>query len=78
MPAYTFRCQKCNQEVEIVHSFHEPHPVKHQGCGGRLVRKFHPPEVVYKGSGFYHTDKRLDTPGDEDLQNSYEPIGQYY
>ena len=65
MPIYTFRCRKCNQDIEVTHSFYEPHPVKHKGCGGRLVRKFQPPEIVYKGSGFFHTDKRLDPTPEE-------------
>lgn len=28
-------------------------------CGGELVRVYDAPSVVYKGSGFYSTDKRL-------------------
>jgi putative FmdB family regulatory protein len=62
MPVYTFRCRKCQEDVEIEHKASEPHPKKHKGCGGALRRTFSTPEIVYKGSGFYHTDKRLDKP----------------
>lgn len=55
---YTFRCRKCAQDVEVEHKINEPHPKTHKGCGGQLVRKFQAPSVVYKGSGFYTTDKR--------------------
>jgi putative FmdB family regulatory protein len=60
MPVYIFRCQKCGQVVEVEHSFNQPHPKKHKNCGGRLHRQFAPPYIIYKGSGFYSTDKRLD------------------
>ena len=70
MPVYTFRCQKCEQTVELEHGYNEPHPSKHTGCRGALKRVFISPEVVYKGSGFYTTDKRLDTPAEDyDEQN---------
>ena len=63
MPVYTFRCRKCQQIVEAEHKIWEPHPVRHQKCGGLLVRTVDASvEVVYKGSGFYSTDKRLDKP----------------
>lgn len=65
MPAYTFRCRKCSHGVVVEHSMSEPHPRWHAGCGGELVRVFDVPEVVYKGSGFYTTDKRLDEKPEE-------------
>jgi putative FmdB family regulatory protein len=60
MPVYDFHCQKCEQRVEIEHRFDEPHPKKHRKCGGRLRRIFVSPHIVYKGAGFFSTDKRLD------------------
>lgn len=61
MPVYTFRCRKCGEGVEIEHKINAPHPQTHKECGGRLVRSIvEGPDVVYKGSGFYTTDKRLD------------------
>ena len=67
MPVYIFRCQRCGQDVEVEHSFDQPHPKKHKNCGGRLQRQFAPPYIIYKGSGFYSTDKRLD-PKREDAE----------
>jgi putative FmdB family regulatory protein len=61
MPVYTFRCQKCDAQIEVEHGFSEPHPTRHKGCRGALKRLFVSPEIVYKVQGFYSVDKRLDT-----------------
>lgn len=68
MPVYTFGCSKCQQNVEVEHGFNQPHPKRHKGCGGTLKRTFNMPQVVFKGAGFYSTDKRLDTPPDGNLE----------
>jgi putative FmdB family regulatory protein len=66
MPVYTFRCRKCRKEIEVEHSFAEPHP-ELCGCGGDLQRVFQKPHIVYKGAGFYSVDRRLDpNPLDDD------------
>ncbi len=66
MPTYTFRCQKCGETVEVEHSMQEPHPELHAGCGGRLSRIFNSqPHPIYKGAGFYTTEKRLAVPETE-------------
>ena len=65
MPVYSFRCQKCDEPVEVEHSFREPHPTKHKGCGGKLTRIFHSPAIRYRGSGFYTTDKVLSDPPED-------------
>jgi putative FmdB family regulatory protein len=66
MPVYQFSCDGCKQDVELTHGFNKPHPKKHKGCGGKLKRKFTAPDIVYKGAGFFSTDKRLDLkPEDE-------------
>jgi predicted nucleic acid-binding Zn ribbon protein len=31
-------------------------------CGGELVRVYDSPNIIYRGSGFYHTDKVLYEP----------------
>jgi putative FmdB family regulatory protein len=65
MPVYTFRCRKCGKSIEIEHKITAPHPKRHKGCGGTLVRSIvETPEVVYKGSGFYTTDNRLSKPAE--------------
>ena len=46
MPTYTFRCRKCGKDIEVVHSFNEPHPETCQ-CGGELQRIFQNPQIIY-------------------------------
>ncbi len=68
MPIYTFRCRKCGEIIEAEHSMQESHPQVHAGCGGCLSRIYdsqrHP---IYRGAGFYTTEKRLD-PDPVDLE----------
>lgn len=56
MPTYTYRCQKCGEEVEIVQSMSDPPLKRCKACRGALKRTFHPVGIVLKGSGFYKTD----------------------
>ena len=55
MPNYDYRCTGCNTFYEVQHAIDEtPYPCE---CGWDLVRVFTPVGVVFKGSGFYSTDK---------------------
>jgi putative FmdB family regulatory protein len=57
MPIYTYRCEQCGEEVEMLVSHHEPHPTECPACGGTLRRTFSGSVgLVFKGSGFYITD----------------------
>lgn len=56
MPTYTYRCQKCGEEVEVVQSMSDPPLKRCKVCRGALKRTFHPVGIVLKGSGFYKTD----------------------
>ncbi len=58
MPTYTYRCQKCGDEIEAVQSMTDPPLKRCRTCRGKLVRTFHPVGIVLKGSGFYKTDSR--------------------
>lgn len=56
MPTYTYRCQKCGEEIEVVQSMSDPPLKRCRSCRGALKRIFHPVGIVLKGSGFYKTD----------------------
>ncbi len=58
---YTFRCKRCGRVTVAEHGMKEPHPIVCT-CSGELQRVFDRPNVVYKGSGFYSTDKALYDP----------------
>ncbi len=67
MPVYDFRCRKCGRESEVAHAMGAPHPTVCPECGGELDRVFHPVGITYRCSGFYHTDKVLSEPTEDDL-----------
>ncbi|MGH2581850.1 MAG: FmdB family zinc ribbon protein [Anaerolineales bacterium] len=59
MPVYTYRCQNCGHEFDRQQNFSD-HPLK--ACPNcrkhSLLKVYRSAGVVFKGSGFYVTDKR--------------------
>jgi putative FmdB family regulatory protein len=51
MPLYDFKCQCCNEVIEI----DEPVPPPCSTCGNTMLRIWSAPAVHFKGSGFYST-----------------------
>lgn len=58
MPTYEYVCKTCGGSLEVFQSFSDKPLKKHKGCGGDLQKVFHARGIVFKGSGFYATDKR--------------------
>jgi putative FmdB family regulatory protein len=58
MPTYTYRCNKCGEEYEVVRSMSDPPLKRCKKCRGALRRTFHPVGIVLKGSGFHRNDYR--------------------
>lgn len=58
MPAYDFRCTKCNQVFEVVRSMRSTADECCPGCGAAAKRVFTPVGVAFKGTGFHNTDYR--------------------
>lgn len=59
MPVYTYRCQNCRHQFDKEQSFNDAPPKACPVCRKRALRKVYKPAgVVFKGSGFYVTDKR--------------------
>ena len=58
MPTYEYACKKCGETLEVFQSFTDKPLKKHAGCGGELKKVLHASGIVFKGSGFYATDKR--------------------
>jgi putative FmdB family regulatory protein len=58
VPTYEFRCGACGHVFEVKCKFGEHSScVECPVCGGRGDMVFGVPVVVYKGKGFYTTDK---------------------
>ncbi len=58
MPTYTYKCNKCGDEIEVVQSMSDPPLKRCKKCRGALRRTFHPVGIVLKGSGFHRNDYR--------------------
>ncbi|MEX2588403.1 MAG: FmdB family zinc ribbon protein [Actinomycetota bacterium] len=62
MPTYEYACRSCDQHVEVVQSFHDDPLTTCEACGGALRRVIHAAGILFKGSGFYSTDRRAARP----------------
>lgn len=58
MPTYEYTCKSCGERLEIFQKFTDKPLKKHPECGGELKKVLHASGIVFKGSGFYATDKR--------------------
>ena len=59
MPVYTYRCENCGHQFDKEQSFSDDPLKACPECRMHALRKvYRPAGVVFKGSGFYVTDKR--------------------
>lgn len=58
MPVYEYACTVCGERTEAKQSFDDPPLLECPHCGGRLRKLYSPVGIVFKGSGFYSTDKK--------------------
>ncbi len=58
MPRYDYKCDTCRKKYELQQSFSAEASHVCEKCGkGTATRMLSVPTVVFKGSGFYVTDK---------------------
>ena len=59
MPVYEFFCTACNKKFERYLSYeHSGDAVTCPAGHAQIQKVFAPPQIVFKGSGFYITDKK--------------------
>lgn len=73
MPTYEYACKNCGETLEVFQSFADKPLKKHAECGGELKRVLHPRGIVFKGSGFYATDKRGNSAGASSSSDDSKP-----
>jgi putative FmdB family regulatory protein len=62
MPVYSYRCENCGHEFDRHQSFSDEPLKACPNCKKRTLQKvYRPAGVVFKGSGFYVTDKKKST-----------------
>ena len=62
MPIYEYACTACGERTEAKQGFDDPPLEECPHCGGGLRKLYSPVGVVFKGSGFYSTDKKASKP----------------
>lgn len=62
MPTYSYQCDECGVCFERFQHFSEEPIRVCPECGGSVRRVIHPVGIVFKGSGFYVTDHRANSP----------------
>ena len=64
MPTFDFKCTKCDHTFEETIAFGSKKYPPCPSCSAKQVQKLvsSPAGIVFKGSGFYHTDSRKDPP----------------
>ena len=62
MPIYEYVCDDCSTEFELRRRFSDTIEAACPQCEGTTRRVFHPAAVIFKGSGFYVTDSRSESP----------------
>jgi len=58
LPTYEYRCDSCDQNFDVVQSFHDDPLTACPTCGAPVRKVFGNVGIVFKGSGFYKTDSR--------------------
>ncbi len=56
MPIYEYQCVECKHKFELKQGFDADPTEPCPKCDAVSRRLFHPPAVIYKGTGFYTTD----------------------
>jgi putative FmdB family regulatory protein len=63
MPTYEYECKKCNHIFECFQSINDEPIAACPECGGEVRRLINGGAgIIYKGSGFYSTDKSSGKP----------------
>jgi len=72
VPTYQYVCTECGTPLEVQQAFSDAPLTECPTCAGRLRKVFSPVGVVFKGSGFYRTDSKVDAKGDRKPDSSGE------
>jgi putative FmdB family regulatory protein len=58
VPTYEYRCENCDENFDVVQSFHDDPLQACPTCGSPVRKVFGNVGIVFKGSGFYKNDSR--------------------
>jgi len=63
VPTYSYACTACEHRFDTVQAFSDSSLTDCPECTGRLRKLFSSVGIVFKGSGFYRNDSRVDPAG---------------
>jgi len=77
MPTYEYECKSCSHTFEVFQSMREP-PLKNCPECGKEIRRliFGGTGVIFKGSGFYVTDKSKSAVSSSQKNSASSPCAQ--
>jgi putative FmdB family regulatory protein len=58
LPTYEYHCDSCDENFDVVQSFHDDPLTACPTCGSPVRKVFGNVGIVFKGGGFYKTDSR--------------------
>lgn len=58
MPIYEYECNKCKYRFEKLQSFSAAPLKKCPRCSGPVHKVLHVPGILFKGGGFFTTDRK--------------------
>ena len=65
MPVYTYRCESCGVQFERQQSFNDAPLKTCPECRKKALKKvITPTRIIFKGSGFYATDHKSSSGGE--------------
>jgi putative FmdB family regulatory protein len=56
VPIYEYKCEKCNEQFEVIQKFSDDPLTECKSCGGELKKLITNTSFVLKGGGWYVTD----------------------
>ena len=68
MPRYDFQCCACSYTFEEEHPFGERQTPVCSQCGGVTEKLIPPPNIHFKGDGFYNTDRAKKVPEQKEVK----------
>lgn len=57
MPKYDYKCEECDKAMVVNHKHDYIAEVFCEKCNVKMIKQISKPTVVFKGKGFYSTDK---------------------
>ncbi len=75
MPTYEYRCENCENEIEVMQSMKDAPLTKCDKCGKETLKKMVSggAGLIFKGSGFYLTDYKNKNTSEASASKKSEP-----